>query len=107
MYITSGSGHMALVPGQQGTAGQELLGDVEDAEARLAAQAADVSGRLSSLGVGGIQQPKDAMAFVNQIQYKQVGGQQLVCSCMFCNKSITRQDHPSCLLLRNDFLAQT
>ena len=49
-----------------------------------------MAGRLASLGTGGIQNPKDVLAFVNNLTYKAVGGQQLECDCMFCNRHITR-----------------
>ena len=80
---------MELVPAQALVAEQGQLGDAEDIDKRLTAQATDVAGRLASLGTGGIQNPKDVLAFVNNLTYKAVGGQQLECDCMFCNRHIT------------------
>jgi len=55
---------MELVPEAQTLAEQGgQLGDAEDIDKRLIAQAADVAGRLASLGTGGIQNPKDVLAF--------------------------------------------
>ena len=68
---------------------QPLLGDDDDKEARHAAMLEQVNDIVARLGDTGISKPKDALLFVVNLQYKKVGGQQLECQCMFCNKLIS------------------
>ena len=45
--------------------------------------------KFATLGEAGIARPKDALLFVNNLDYKTAGGAQLTCFCMFCNLRIT------------------
>ena len=65
---------------------QQQLGDDEEAAGRRALVLQEVSDILTQ--IGGISKPKDALRFVRDIEYKKVGGQQLECRCMFCNKKM-------------------
>ena len=59
---------MALV---HAAAGQVLLGDDDDCEARRAAVIAEMESRL--LTVGEIKKPIQTLKFVNNLEYKTVG----------------------------------
>ena len=68
---------------------QARLGDDGEREARRAAIFEEVHDKLVQLGDKGITKPKDALIFVRNLKFKKVGGQQLDCNCMFCDKSIS------------------
>ena len=77
---------MAMVPAAG--AMQQQLGDDDERQAKQLALQRDAETRLAALGTGGIQKPKDTLAFLNNLVYKKVGGQQLTGNCMWCNKAI-------------------
>ena len=56
---------------------QQQLGDDDERQAKQLALQRDAETRLATLGTGGIQKPKDTLAFLNNLVYKKVGGQQL------------------------------
>ena len=66
---------MAMVPAAG--AMQQQLGDDDERQAKQLALQRDAETRLATLGTGGIQKPKDTLAFLNNLVYKKVGGQQL------------------------------
>ena len=66
---------MAMVPAAG--AMQQQLGDDDERQAKQLALQRDAETRLAALGTGGIQKPKDTLAFLNNLVYKKVGGQQL------------------------------
>ena len=59
------------------------------AQARVDALDVLLDEKFATLGEAGIARPKDALLFVNNLDYKTAGGAQLTCFCMFCNLRIT------------------
>ena len=75
---------MAVVP--NATALQVQLGDDDARTARGLALLADTETRLAALGE--ISKPVHALKFLNNLEYKAVGGQQLQGNCMFCGHPV-------------------
>ena len=86
---------MAVVPNV--TALQVQLGDDDARTARGLALLADTETRLAALGE--ISKPVHALKFLNNLEYKAVGGQQLQGICMSCGHLL---DHGGGLLQLGD-----
>ena len=76
---------VTAVPCPGATAAERLAA----AQARVDALDALLDEKFATLGEAGIARPRDALLFVNNLEYKTAGGAQLTCFCMFCNLRIT------------------